>query len=38
MATSTRKLRPLELADVKIADAFWAPRQKTNRRLPDSFR
>jgi hypothetical protein len=31
MATPFRKLAPLPLTDVKIADAFWAPRQETNR-------
>ncbi|MBM4038147.1 MAG: glycoside hydrolase family 127 protein, partial [Planctomycetes bacterium] len=29
--SNTRKLRPLALGDVKIADTFWAPRQETNR-------
>ena len=40
MATPTRKLRPLALSDVRIADAFWAPRQKTNREvtLPHEYK
>jgi len=33
MATPTRRLRPLELPDVKITDAFWGPRQKVNREV-----
>lgn len=31
MPSPSRKLGPLPLPDVKIADAFWAPRQHTNR-------
>ena len=31
MPKPSRQLRPLALADVKIADTFWAPRQETNR-------
>ena len=33
MAEPSRKLHPFDLADVAIADAFWAPRQKTNREV-----
>ena len=40
MATPTRKLRPLGLADVGIDDAFWGPRQETNRAvtIPHEYR
>lgn len=31
MPTPARRLRPLALGDVTIADTFWAPRQETNR-------
>ncbi|MBM4034491.1 MAG: glycoside hydrolase family 127 protein [Planctomycetes bacterium] len=31
MAVPARRLKPLALADVKIADTFWAQRQETNR-------
>jgi len=31
MPAPRRRLKPLELADVRIADTFWAPRQETNR-------
>lgn len=31
MQGPTRRSRPLPLADVKIADSFWAPRQEANR-------
>ncbi len=33
MPAPTRQLRPFELSDVKIEDAFWAPRLETNRRV-----
>ena len=33
MARPTRRLTPVPLADVTIADAFWAPRVETNRRV-----
>jgi len=33
VAKPTRKLRPFALKDVRIADAFWAPRLKANRRV-----
>jgi len=32
MAAPSRKLRSLSLPDVRIKDAFWAPRLETNRR------
>ncbi|HPD14395.1 MAG TPA: glycoside hydrolase family 127 protein [Planctomycetota bacterium] len=31
MPAPCRRLKPLELANVTIADTFWAPRQETNR-------
>jgi len=33
LSTVTRKLRPLALKDVTIADDFWAPRLETNRKV-----
>jgi len=40
MPSPSRRLRPLELTNVTIADAFWAPRQRTNREatLPHEYR
>jgi len=33
MPAPRRRLRPFALTDVVVADAFWAPRQATNRRV-----